>query len=57
MPPTFKKSDYVANVKEIIDLPKNKYDDIVSKEFPELRNVVLLGADEPGMLNWETDIV
>jgi len=46
MPPTFKKSNYINNVKEIIDLPKSAHDLIDSKEFPELKHVVLFGAEE-----------
>jgi hypothetical protein len=56
MPPTFKKSNYVNNVREIIDMPSSKHNLINSKEYPELKHVVLLGAEQPGFLNWETDI-
>jgi fatty-acyl-CoA synthase len=54
MPESFKKSDYVGIVRELLpDLGKNGSTTIANSDYPNLKHVILCSdKKEPGMINF-----
>jgi fatty-acyl-CoA synthase len=52
--PSFKSSDYVGMLGEVVpELAGSEPGALESKKLPLLKNVVLIGAESPGMRSWD----